>query len=256
MPHCAVRCGMSDAPATLHPARERLSLLVWPPKPTMIFRYFYLDEMGVLSLHAQLNHYELLEHSVASEDGTSRKSGWSAALKAVFGVSGETTQEVKEAVSRKFRLRAENMLKEIQASLRARGTLYKDFHKGAEVCRATEEPVWVSGRYALRATQFTDAGGFESVNRDKAVVFSAGLQDDGYEASDNYFKCTGHPTLRIVMTASLHKFPGLRDGYMGPSTHEALFFGQLRGAAFKYQIFGSLFAVGDQYQIKPYALSF
>jgi hypothetical protein len=141
----------------------------------MMFRYFYLDEMGMLSHHAQLNHQELVELSVSTEDGTSRKSGWSAALKAVFGASGETTEAVKEAVSRKFRLRTENMLNEIQASLRARGILYKDFHKAAEVCRATEEPVWVSGRYPFQTTQFTGVGGFESVNQDKQIVFSSGL---------------------------------------------------------------------------------
>ncbi|MCL4181552.1 MAG: hypothetical protein KJ072_27920 [Verrucomicrobia bacterium] len=221
----------------------------------MMFRYFYLDEMGLLSLHAQLNHQELVEHTVSTEDGTSSKLGWSAALKAVLGASGETTEEVKEVVSHKFRLRTENMLNEIRASLRARGTLYQDFHKAAEVCRTTEEPVWVSGRYPFYAAQFTGTGGFESVNHDKAIVFSSRLQGDGYDASDNYFKHSDAPPLEIVMSASLHKFPGLRDGHMGVTCHEALFFRQLGGAAFKYLIFGSLFAVGDKYQVKPYALS-
>ena len=86
----------------------------------MIFRYFYLDEMGLLSLHAQLNHRELVELSVSNEDVTWRKSGWSAALKAVFGVSVERTEEIKEAVSRKFGLPTENLLNEVQASLRTR----------------------------------------------------------------------------------------------------------------------------------------
>lgn len=221
----------------------------------MIFRYFYLDEMGLLSLHSQLNHQELVEFSVSNEDDTSRKSGWSAALKAVFGVSGETTEEVKEAVSRKFRLRTENLLNEIQASLRAQGVLYTDFNKAAEVCRTREVPVWVSGRYPFHAVQLAGTGGFESVNRDKAMMFSSTLQDDGYDASDDYFKHNNQAPLQIVMSASLHKFPGLRDGYMGASCHEALFFGQVGGAAFKYLIFGSLFVVGDKYQLKPFALS-
>ena len=209
----------------------------------------------MLSLHAQLNHQEMVEHSVSTENGTSIKSGWSAALKAVFGVSSETTEAIRESVSQKFRLRTENMLTEIQASLRARGTLYKDFHKAAEVCRVKAEPVWVSGRYAFHAKQFVGGEGFDEVNRDKAVIFSSGLYDDGYDASDNYFKHTEQASLKILMAASLHKFPGLRDGYMGVTSHEAIFFRQVGGGAFKYLIFGSLFSVGDQYQLKPYALS-
>lgn len=221
----------------------------------MLLRFFYLDEPGLLSLHAQLNHQELTEFSVSNEDDTSRKSGWNVSLKSILGLSGETTEEAREATSRKFRLRAENLLNEIQASLRAQGLLYTNFKEAGEACRAKEAPVWVSGRYPFYALQFAGQGGFESINRDKSMVFSSTLHDDGYNASDDYFKHGKQGSLQILMSASTQKFPGLQGGYMGMSCHEALFFQRVGAAAFKYQIFGSLFAVAENYQLKPYALS-
>lgn len=221
----------------------------------MILRYFYLDEIGLTSLHAQLNHREITEHSTSAEDGTSRKFGWTGALQTIFGVNGETASAIKETVSSKFRLRAENMLTEITASLRAQGILYKDLYKAADACRETQQPVWVSGKFSFHAAQFANSGGFESVNDAKAIIFSSMLAGDTYNESDDYFKHPGQVQLDIFMSASLYKFPGLRDGIMGTSSHEALFFRRLGGASFKYLVFGSFFAVGDGYQIKPYALS-
>ena len=158
----------------------------------MPLRYFYLDEMGLASLYAQLHHREIVETTESNEGETSRNIGWSAALKNFFGIaigtSGDSTEAAKEAITQRFRLRAENMLHEIQASLKARGDLHIDFNEAAELSRSAKEPCWVAGRHPFVAPQFTGGGGFDIVNRDKMVLFTSGIHEDSYSHSDDYFK--------------------------------------------------------------------
>lgn len=176
-------------------------------------------------------------------------------LKGMFGASGETTHGFSDTTAEKFSMTAENLLNEIQASLRAVGKLFSSFETAIAAHAASSEPVWIAGRFPFHAPQFAGSGSLDRINHDRAIVFTTMSGSDGYNHEDNYFRQSKVEMPQIDMSASLYKFPGLRDGQMGVSCHEALFFRRLGAGAHNYKVFGSLYAVGTAYQIKPYAMS-
>jgi hypothetical protein len=224
-----------------------------------LLRYFYIDELGLASLHAQLTHGEVTESVLSSEHTDEKKRSLKLNFLSLIGAADmEGAQSAKEAMIRKLRLRAENRLREICASLRATGQLHTQFPAAATKARSTGEPAWFYGRQEFCAPQF--AGGIVSINQDRAVVFTSGENecDSSYNPSDEYYKPAMQNQAarpRILMSASLFKFPGAQGGQLGVSSHEALFFSRFATAYVSLLVFGSVYCVAESYQIKPLALS-
>jgi hypothetical protein len=215
-----------------------------------LFRFFYIDESGLASLHAQLVHGEIGESTIATEHTHADKKSLKLSFFSLFGAADwEGARAAKEATTRKLKARAENMLTEICASLRATGDLDTTFSSAVAKTRSTGEPAWFYGREQFRVPQF--AAGTALLNKDRAIVFESG--SEGYDSSDHYYKHVPGP--RVIMSASLFKFPGARDGQLGDTSHEALFFRQFVNSPVSLLVFGSVYCAAEIVQIKPLALS-
>lgn len=201
-------------------------------------RYIYIDAPGIASLYAQLHGKDVVETLLSMEH--SKASGWKMALSAFLGLggSGETTNSSKEVKTSKTTLKPENMLREIVATLRARGSLHTSILDA--ISETQTGAVWFETKHSFSVPP--QIGKFNEV---RAVVFVAGFPP--------YEDCS--PDIpRISMSASLHHFPSARDGQLSTSGHDAMFFNQLNGRPYPYSIFGSIFSCGDSFQIKPYAI--
>ena len=113
-----------------------------------LLRYFYIDELGLTSLHAQLTHGEVTESVTTTEHTNTDKKSLKLSFLSLIGAADmECAHAAKEAMTRKLRLRAGNMLREISASLRAAGELHTEFSAAAAKTRSSGEPAWFSGRH-------------------------------------------------------------------------------------------------------------
>jgi hypothetical protein len=203
-------------------------------------RFIYIDAPGIASLYAQLHGRDVVETLLSMEH--SRASGWKVALGAFLGLSGsgEATKTTKEARASKVTLRPENMLREISASLRARGTLHNSVEEAIDATSSTPGAAWFEARHS-----FSIPPQIEKFNEMRTVLFVSGFPP--YE----------EPSVdipQISMSASLHHFPTARDSQIGISGHDALFIRSLNGKPYSFAVFGSIFSCGDGFQIKPYAL--
>ena len=201
-------------------------------------RFIYLDATGIASLYSQLRGEDVVETLFSMESG--RSSGWKAALSAFIGGSAESSTSAKETTARKVSLRPENMLQEIKANLKAQGTLaYSIAHALASVDK-TNEPAWVETKHP-----FSMPFQIKECNDMGAAVFLTGFDPMGLPVEG---------VAQIRMSATLNNFPSAREGCLGLSGHDAIFFRALGGANYTYSVFGSLFRSGKDFQIKPYAI--
>jgi len=201
-------------------------------------RFIYLDAPGIASLYAQLRGQDVVETLLSMEHN--RASGWKVALSTFLGLegSGESTKSTKEAQTTKVALRPENMLREIVASLRARGMLHDSVRDA--VASTGSGASWFEAHH-----QFSVSPQIAPFNQMRAIVFVSGFPPYVEPSPD---------VPQISMSASLHHFPTARDGQLSVSGHDALFFRSLNGRPYSYSVFGSIFSCGDGFQVKPYAI--
>jgi hypothetical protein len=166
-----------------------------------------------------------------------KTSGLKVALKAFIGASGGSKSSAKKTKTAKSKLRAENMIREIAASLNANGTLCRSMTEAVKRVNANRGAVWVEARHP-----FSVPLRFDYFNEVRGVTFLAG------------FPPYDDPAPKITMFASLNQFPSVEGGQLSVSGHDALFFRQLGGAPYEYTFFGSFFKAGENYQVKPYAI--
>jgi hypothetical protein len=164
------------------------------------------------------------------------------AIAAFLGsAEADSTNSKKEFKSQKTVLRPENMLLEIIASLRASGNLCASIQDAITRARASGEPVWIDSRSAYSVAPDNIA----TFNSQRAIIFVSGFPP----------YCEDPKASRVSMSASLHHCPEASDGLLGLSGHLALHFRKLDGKPYQYQVFGSFFSSGDDFQIKPYAIA-
>jgi hypothetical protein len=199
-------------------------------------RFIYVDATGIASLYAQLRGEDVVETLMSTEH--SRASGLRLAINAFIGASGESTKSSKHGKAIKTSLKPENMLREITASLRAQGSLHRNVGDAINSSDTTKQPAWIEARHAF----FVPLQQLDTMNDVRAFMFLS-----GFPPYDNSAPA-------ITMSASTYHFPGARDGLLGISSHDVLFFRSLGGAPYTYSVFGSLFQTGNGYQIKPYAI--
>ena len=208
----------------------------WPQMK--LSRFIYLNAMEIASLYSQLRGEDVVETLFSME--SSRTSGWKAALTAFIGGSTESSASAKEATLKKVSLRPENMLQEIRANLKAQGTLARSIAQALVSVGATNEPAWFEARHP-----FSMPFQVKECNDMGAAVFLSGFDPLGLPIDG---------VAQMRMSAGLNNFPGAREGRLGVSGHDALFFRALGGANYAYSVFGSLFRSGKDFQIKPYAI--
>ncbi|MEQ1752259.1 MAG: hypothetical protein ABL974_22755 [Prosthecobacter sp.] len=191
----------------------------------------YLNVSDVASLYAQLNGEDVVETLISME--TSSQRGLKLAIAAFLGGGIDSLSGSKESKTKKVTKRPENMIREIAASLRANGRLLTTLKEAKERACATSEPVWFEGRH-----EFSMPFNVSDCNDNNSVVF-----------------WSGDPPHHIEMAAGLNHFPSARNGLLGLSSHEALFFNRIRSAPHSFYVFGSVFRVGEGFQIKPMAIA-
>jgi hypothetical protein len=225
------------------------------PKPLSV--YIYLDVEGIESLYAQTTDRVEVEltssHSKEGHGGIKLKAGFGNLLTTLLGLkeaSAATTLETVhgEIEAAKARLSVEHKLQRLTEFLSARKECIGDLRTAlgkAEVGR----PIFVQVETKFDTPDFFPGGGGPvAINSSGAMVFRI---DDHYDPSDQYFK---NPHVDLVMTASLKKFPRLKEG-MGSTSHEAVFFRGFAGKAIPLDVFGYLIRLNSKAcQIKPYAI--
>ena len=219
--------------------------------------YLYLDDDGIESLYAQTTDRVEVEltssHSNEGRGGIKLKAGFGNLLTTLLGVkeaSAETTLETVrgQIEAAKARLSIEHKLRRLTEFLSARNECIGELLTALEKAELGR-PIFVQVESKFDAPDFLPGGGGPAaINSSGAMVFRIG---DHYDPSDQYFK---RPHVDLVMTASLKKFPRLKEG-MGGTSHEAVFFRGFGGKNISLGVFGYLIRLNSKaYQIKPYAI--
>jgi hypothetical protein len=216
-----------------------------------------LDNDGIESLYAQTTDRVEVEltssHSNEGHGGIKLKAGFGSLLTTLLGLketSAETTLETVrgQIEAAKARLSIEHKLRRLSEFLSARNECIGDLVAALEKAELGR-PIFVQVEAKFDAPDFLPGGGgTNAINSSRAMVFRI---DDHYDPSDQYFK-RSHADL--VMTASLKKFPRLKEG-MGGTSHEAVFFRGFAGKDIPLGVFGYLIRLNNKAcQIKPYAI--
>ena len=200
----------------------------------------YLNVAGAASLYSQLRGEDVVETLYSMEH--SKASGLKFALSAFLGGGAESSAISKESNSKKTSLRAENMIREIVASLGAHGTLHHSIRAALTATDSTSAPAWFDAKHP-----FSMPFSIDECNRERTVVFHSGYTRHGISID-------GEPHIR--MPASLNHFPSAYEGQLRISGHEAMLFRSLNGSEHLFSVFGSIFRAGDSYQVNPYAIRY
>lgn len=201
-------------------------------------QFMYLDSLSIASLYAQLRGEDVVETIYGTED--TRIGGLKLAINAFLGGSAESSKSQKEMRTRKAIMRPENMLREIVTSLRANGSLHLALASAIRAIPSSNSQVFFEARHFFNVP--LPLGVF---NKTKHVMFLSGFPP--YDEPS--------PTKpKISMSANLSKFPSIHNDYLSPSGHDGLFFTKLNGRAHEYTVFGKITSVGDEYQVKPFAI--
>ncbi len=227
--------------------------------------FIYFDEEGVQSLYAQV--VEILEtERIRKTD--SRKSGRVGTkigigrlVSALLGGSDTNvniemqrlkgvSEEIKMKITMEQRLTALiHYLEQLLGS-----EYFTDLMKALLYCRDTRQGVYINVFARVNAPQFyLYDDPVSEINSVGAMSFE--IVPPEYDYSDKYFKRP--KDYRIIMQASLTKFPRLREPMLSQTGHEAVFFRSYKGRNIPLNIFGYLFPLGNTgflFQIKPFAM--
>ena len=248
--------------------------------------YIYLDSAGIDSLFAQTTERVETQYVTEREGNREGKVGLGAALKALFFADVNASTEVTVSGRKMEQVTAMLSIEQKLAGLirylnRFENEKYFDnIHQAIYQCSQQKGSVFINIETEFDLPQFYwgRESGVKNVNLVKAISFelspspdrpnttvsSVGtghseLPLDPYDASDNYFK--RQPFVykpnkpRVLMSASLNKFPRILGEIMNEIGHEATNFGIREGMDVPLGVFGSLTTLGNnKYQIKPYAI--
>lgn len=236
------------------------------------YAYIYFDTDGVESLYAQTVDRLETEFVQTRERGGSGKitgkAGLGKLLSALLGVDIAAEAEAsllrKHIDAVKSSLAPEHKLHSLLSYLdKNEASFSRDLAQAAYAAIEGGPPVFVACTARFDMPQFRDSPDPVSiVNQVKAVLFEIGDPPaltgdrlparDTYDHADQYFSRKAHP--RIVMSASLNKFSRL-SGFMGPISHDAIYFRACGGRDVPLNVFGYLVPFRQLFhQLKPYAI--
>ncbi|MBI2418289.1 MAG: hypothetical protein HYV28_10395 [Ignavibacteriales bacterium] len=226
--------------------------------------FWYLDNDGILSIYTQFQ--EKLEtesiETLKRDKGKkiSAKIGLGKALGVFLGLieidgSGELNSSATTETQIHYKTAPENHLRFILQTLSKLGEphFFNDLKAGAKHCHENREATFLMFQEQFDAPQFyLGRSGIDIVNNEGAFLFTKDMDPfDNYIYRDDYFKYEAIP---VTMAASAHKFVHSRNGHFGQTSHEALRFGSQFGKNINLTVFGTIFPVGEHFQLKPYAI--
>jgi hypothetical protein len=211
--------------------------------------FVYLDTNGIESLFAQTVDRIETEIRTSLEEGRDNKVGGKLGLgKAIavllgieLGASLETSKASKKLEEAKLSLATEHKLARLQQYLRESNNLDKNLSDAIKRANQVKKSVFIDVEDLFDMPQFArGGGGVEKVNRDGAILC---------EVVDRFSPA------KIVMVASLSKFPRLGGGRLNRLSHDAINFASYGGKDVRLHIFGSMLSLGTgTFQVKPYAI--
>jgi hypothetical protein len=234
--------------------------------PDIPLRYIYLDSEGIESLYVQIVERNIIE-TVSKRGSTKRgKISGRIGLGKILGpflkladieVSPELEGSSNAETTTKSALSVEHKLSELTKHLDKHGepSVFMNLTRAEEYCTDNHEAVFVNIKDTFDAPQFYDGRGPLEVNESQAILFNKNVvPKDTYDYGDDYYKKPKASQSPILMASSIHKYPSLKNGSMGLTSHLALMFRQCGGLDIPLGVFGAFFHVGSAFQIKPYAI--
>jgi hypothetical protein len=216
--------------------------------PSLPNAYLYLDSAGVESLFAQTVdrvEIELVESTKkTTEEKSSAKLGLGNALAALIGIKADASLEAAKAKTQleqaKLGLTVEHKIARLQNYILATGYLTDDLASAVKRSKETNAKVYINVLHAFDMPQFAHrGGGVEQANDDGALEF----------------EIPSLSSAKVVMAASLAKFPSLASGRLGRLSHVVLHFGGFQGKNVPLHVFGYIISLSAVVcQIKPYAI--
>ena len=212
--------------------------------------YIYLDKDGIESLFAQTSQRLETELKEISETSRNEKVGGKLGIgKALavllgieIGVDAETSKGRKGVEEITSSLAIEQKLVRLQNYLSASSSLSSDLVTAMDKSLLANEPAFFQCLEEFDLPQFYGGkDGVGEANADGGIIFKARIKH--------------LPTTKVIMTASLTKFPRVSGGTLGNTSHEAMHFRGMKGRGLPLRVFGYLKPLGKEvFQIKPYAI--
>lgn len=210
--------------------------------------YIYLDRDGIESLFAQTVDRVEVEIRQSTENAANEKAGaqigLGKALAALLGIEigarVEASKASKQLQEAKLALAVEHKLTRLQHHLHESGTLITELAPAMDKSSQRTATLFVNLHESFDLPQFASGKGTEQANKDGAILFEiAGRQGKW----------------KVVMSASLSKFPTAANGRLGRVSHLAIHFQGSLGRGVPLHVFGYILSLGNGvYQIKPYAI--
>ena len=206
------------------------------------YAYIYLDKEGINSLYSQTVDQVQTELTKTSEKGKSGKLGSELALGALLGFGVEGNTELSVSGSRielaKFSLTSEQKLVRLLEYLETfeGEKFFSNLIAATHGSSGSSESVFINVKEEFDVPQFFPGrDGVAAANDVQSVLFEIGKP-------------------RVIMSASLKKFPRAHDAKLGYVGHDAILFRENQGQDVPLNVFGQLIKLKDSYQIKPYAI--
>ncbi len=209
--------------------------------------YIYLDKEGIKSLFAQTVDRLETELRKSTETDVTEKAGAKFGLgKAIASLLGieigakvEKSKASKLLEEAKLTLTVEHKLIRLQQHLSEEGSLSRTIDDAVNRSAQMNKPVFIDLHESFDTPQFLKAGGADRATQDGAIMF---------EIADRF-------AARVVMAASLPKFPSASGGKLNRLSHLAIHFQGHKGKSVSLHVFGYARSLSSSTcQIKPYAI--
>lgn len=262
------------APLNVSVGRHEESLTMTSKRPLQVFRHVYLDVSGLDGLYAQITERSETERESTRDRTKMGRVSASLGLGGILGAfagladlkgSTEASASGRRIETTRAVLAPEQKLRFLMDALAATEpqSLYDDFDEAAATATTLQDAVFVHATDLFDAPQFYFSNGVDMANKMGAFIFERNMRSrhvGAYDFSDHYFQSNTDRTdsagVRIIMSASLQKCIGARDGSLGFMSHDAIFLRAHAGKDIGLGVFGSMFGIPNAYQIKPFALWF
>ena len=223
--------------------------------------FIYFDDEGIQSLYAQIVTILETERVRKVDRGDSgrlrAKIGFGGVMSALLGnVEAEKGKRTEVSEEIKMRMTMEHQLQQLIRYLtRVKDEKYfDDLFKALSRSREIGEGVYVDIFVPVNAPQFyLYSNPVAEIN--SVGVMSFEISPPEYDYSDDYFRKP--KDYKVIMQASLSKFPRVHGSRLSPLGHEAILFRAYHGRNVPLNIFGYLFSIGHTgafFQIKPFAI--
>jgi hypothetical protein len=225
-------------------------------------RYMYLDVQGIDSLYSQIVTRTEIEtitsRGIGRKTHISGKIGLGNAIGSLLGLlkidgtagtesSVNSEENVKSIHSSEQKL---NGLIEYLSRM-DEYSLFTDLDSASEYLKENNDAVFINSKCNFDTPQFWK-GDVDQINKDGNLLLTQGMNPFASNDDENVFRSM---QLKLMMSASISKFPGCQNG-MGATSHEALLLRGHKGTNIPLLVFGTFFRNPEYYQIKPYAISF